>query len=240
MLEATAAVAEAKSSNGTASTEAQIAPGSTGGTDGAEEQLRRSSASPGAGGCGGTRWKQAEADALERCKGTAPFSWDRPPGGWWCERAKPSSQEGQGGPPPAKVTALCGATAGGRCFVQFLEAGEEVYEESEVEGAGVFVKVVGGHSVRRFSVPSSPGSNALEGAEGAEGGFDVDALRQAVAPIHFWVNGVAKGSLVLLALVAVPPEALPLVLEALAPLGVPQTSPPREARALAAVGCCTD
>merc|ERR1711972_974542 len=112
----------------------------------------------------------------------------------------------------AKATVLCGAV-GSRHFVTFVEGGEEVFaEESETdELSGVFLKVAGPTSARRFKPPAAGCSEA--------------ALAEALAPMQIWAQGVPKGAVVLVAVVAVPPEVLGPVLGALGQLGVPRTPP---------------
>mmetsp|Transcript_41160 Transcript_41160/g.132480 ORF Transcript_41160/g.132480 Transcript_41160/m.132480 type:complete len:801 (+) Transcript_41160:87-2489(+) len=194
--------------------------GSTGGADSLETSVPRpATAQP---------RLPAQEGASQPAVGDRPgfakqFEWNRPSGGWWCEQAT----RGVGTDDVAsKVTVICGRPAG-RGFVQFLEAGEEVFEESGFRLAGAFVKVAGPHSARHFKLP----------AVGLEG-FSEEELQHMLAPIHFWVKGVPPGGLVLFALLDIAPDAMPHVLEALAPLGVPQVPPPRDMRALAAVGWC--
>mmetsp|Transcript_61270 Transcript_61270/g.164828 ORF Transcript_61270/g.164828 Transcript_61270/m.164828 type:complete len:360 (-) Transcript_61270:39-1118(-) len=199
---------------------ALVCSGSTGGADSLETSVPRpATAQP---------RLPAQEGASQPAVGDRPgfakqFEWNRPSGGWWCEQAT----RGVGTDDVAsKVTVICGRPAG-RGFVQFLEAGEEVFEESGFRLAGAFVKVAGPHSARHFKLP----------AVGLEG-FSEEELQHMLAPIHFWVKGVPPGGLVLFALLDIAPDAMPHVLEALAPLGVPQVPPPRDMRALAAVGWC--
>merc|ERR1712217_723102 len=90
---------------------------------------------------------------------------------------------------------------------------------SEYECSGVFAKVVGPHSARRFKF-SATGDNAA-----------------SLASLHMWVSSAPPDSTVLLAIVGIPPAILEVVLATLAPLGVPQVVPPAHScHALAAVG----
>jgi len=146
------------------------------------------------------------------------LTWEKPQGGWWFERGRSDNDI-----EAAKASTLCGII-GGRRFVTFIEAGKEVFDDSGEDLDGVFVKVAGPHSARRFDVP--PGDT------------DKATLEEALTPLSIWAEGVPTGAVVLLALLGVPHEMLAHILQALGPLGNPRYPPPAGTRALAAVGRC--
>merc|ERR1712232_1386151 len=124
----------------------------------------------------------------------------------------------------SKLSVACGAMAGNH-FVTFVEGGIETFGHRGFEDDcfGVFAKVVGPHSARNFKFPMSDS--------------DVDATNSALASLHLWVGGVPTDAVVLLAIVGLKPAILEIALLALAPLGVPEeTPPPHSCQALAAVG----
>lgn len=129
--------------------------------------------------------------------------------GWWTERGDGAD---------AKLSVACSGADGCR-FVSFCERGLETLGEGrdDPEVAGLFAKIAGeGHGARRFAA-----------------GGDGDDL----AALQLWVDCVPAGAAVLLAIVGVDGEALPALLKALSPLGVPRDLPSASpCRALAAVG----
>lgn len=187
---------------------------STGGTEGQEKQVPAGPAGAWSPALRNSTGAQ-NSGPISAARSRQQFTWDRPQGGWWFE-ANDAVE--------AKTSVMCGALTG-RHFVSFLEGGEEVFaEDSDVELSGVFIKVAGPHSTRVFKAPAV--------------GCDEAALAEALAPMQIWAQGVPKGAVVLLALLAVPPEVTAPVLEALGQIGVPRNPPPASAKALAAVGCC--
>eukprot|EP00928_Gymnodinium_smaydae_P019371 TRINITY_DN17420_c0_g2_i2.p1 TRINITY_DN17420_c0_g2~~TRINITY_DN17420_c0_g2_i2.p1 ORF type:complete len:804 (-),score=130.76 TRINITY_DN17420_c0_g2_i2:181-2523(-) len=156
--------------------------------------------------------------------------------GWWTEqsrRAEPASAD-----QISKISVACNAVEGS-AFVTFCEGGQETFGERDDEGplAGIFVKVAGGHSARRFGTSLLLGSTDASSADAV--GEDDGRIAECLSSLSIWANGVPAGAVVLLALIGLPQELLQRTLEVLAVLGVPQDLPAMPAgscRALAAVG----
>jgi len=153
--------------------------------------------------------------------------------GWWMEEVRFNGDRDS----CRKASVMCGAAANSAPFVSFCEEGVEVFgERDDPELSGVFVKVAGRQSARRFTVPSS---DELEKA----GGDDevTELLEMALLPLGLWADSVPPGSGVFLAMVNMPLAAITQALAILAPLGISQDLPPptvssRGVKALAAVG----
>ena len=106
-------------------------------------------------------------------------------------------------------------------YVLFAEAGAKVHEVYGPDVSGIFLKVAGQEEVLKLPAPASDRE-----AEWAE---VLDALRK-------WVNLQEPGVAILLAMLGVPHGRLAVVMAVMQPLGVPQSLPPPELKAFAAVG----
>jgi len=135
--------------------------------------------------------------------------------GWMLER--PIGDVPDDASQVGKASVICSARAGAS-FAAFSEAGgtgDEPYlpEPGADALSGVFVKAAG-TTVRPF----------LEGGD------------RDTSFLHFWVDGVTAGTIVLVAIIGLDSELVHEVLAALEPLGIPQGPVRSEYRALAAAG----
>ncbi|CAK9051475.1 unnamed protein product [Durusdinium trenchii] len=144
--------------------------------------------------------------------------WKRPfRAGWWTEAEKTEkggeAAAGAGSEGLVKLTVSC-STSSEANFVSLRDS-TSVYEEQGFDVSGLYIKLEGQTAARTFSLDNLSPDGLL--------------------PVHLWVDSVPVGAIVLMAIVSDGERALGDVLQALAPLGVPQAAPPPNTQALACI-----
>ena len=133
-------------------------------------------------------------------------------GGWFVE-----SEKKEGAQQAAKLTVVCGISEESG-FVSLRDSRTELFEDEGSHVRGLYVKLAGFAAARHFYVPE-------------------ELTEESLAPIHFWIDSVPTGAIVLLAMVRLSGN-LPAILETLAPLGVPRVPPPQNSQVLACISTC--
>ncbi|CAE7568867.1 unnamed protein product [Symbiodinium pilosum] len=133
-------------------------------------------------------------------------------GGWFVESDKADVLL-----PTVKLTVLCSISEES-ASVCLRDSRTEMFEDEGSHVKGLYVKLAGFTAARQFHLPEELSEDAL-------------------SPLHFWVDSVPNGAIVMLAVVGMC-SYLPTILEMLAPLGVPQVAPPQNSRVLACISTC--